>query len=220
MINVVDDTVATNAGNYSIGFSLVDTVENTWIDDTVEKKSTPWVISPKSVSVPEFTSQDTLFPYTGSDVTVSFTYDSNDVTKTGTDTAVAIGTYNVTFNLNDTVNTQWPNGDTTQITKNWAIGKANLPDPTIVCNPGINNEAQIVITTETSVTITVTREGDGEISLTSDRPIDSTDVTVEGNVITLTNLTGYLGVPLYIEIAEGTNYNQYTSNAIYIAQQQ
>jgi hypothetical protein len=143
IISVVDDTVATNAGDYSIGFSLIDTVGNTWIDDTTEKKTTPWV-----------------------------------------------------------------------------IGKATLPDPTIVCNPAINNEAQIVITTETSVTITVTREGDGVISLTGDNYINPSDVSVEGNVITLTNLIGYIGVPLYVTIDEGTNYDEYSTSAIYIAQQE
>ena len=106
-------------GNYSVTYSLDDKINVNWSDNTTNDVTINWKINILSLAIP---SQTTTQRYTGSSVTSSWNnYNTTYMTIDGTTSAITVGTYNVTFALKDTVNTQWSDGAKTSKNVNWIL---------------------------------------------------------------------------------------------------
>ena len=127
-INVSGATWAVNAGSYTATYKLKSTSNYVFSDGTTADKSINWKINAKKLAKP--TASTTSFTYNKSSqgLTIS-NYDSNYMTKSGTDTAVAAASYSVTFALKNTTNTTWSDGTTSNVVISWSIAVLKLTKP-------------------------------------------------------------------------------------------
>lgn len=192
-IIVGGDTAATTAGTKTITFTL-SSANYIWNDETTGVKTATWVILPMAVSIPTLT--NTTFTYDGTEHAPTITYDQDWVTVGGTTAATNAGTQTVTFTLNNQ-SLKWSDETTGQKTGTWSIAKAagsvTLSKSTISLN-----------TSQLTDTFTVTRTGDGAISVTSSDDTIAT-ATISGTTVTVTAVaTG--NVTVTVSVAEGTNW--------------
>jgi hypothetical protein len=119
--------------------------------------------------------QDGTLTYTGSSQSPSWNgYDSTKLTLGGTKTGTNAGEYNATFTPKDGYT--WADGTKTAKTAKWRISKASL---TVTLS-----STALSVAYKTAQTITATRSGDGNISVTSSEPKVAT-VSVDGNNINI-----------------------------------
>lgn len=130
-VTVGGTTEATNAGNYTVTWTLVDTANTQWTDKTNGQKFDTWKISPKVVQIPTLTDNEQT--YDGSELhpTIS-TFSTDEVAQTGVATATATDTYTVYWNLTSTSNYVWNDETTGQKSATWTINKRRVSVPTIV----------------------------------------------------------------------------------------
>lgn len=123
-------------------------------------------------------------------------YDETKMTLSGTQMATNAGSYTMQASLKDD-KYEWPDGTTTAKTVNWSIGKK--------AGSFTKDKTSIQITTnKKSDTITITREGTGAISASSnDTQVATTSVS--GNVITVKGVKSGNCV-ITINVAEDTNH--------------
>ena len=122
------DTSATNAGSYTITYSLAKPDEIEWSDGTTENKTITWEITKASISKPAV-SGETTFTYnkTAQGPTIeNGSPDTSLVTITGTVSETNAGSYNRTFALKDKTNYQWSDGTTKDVVISWKINKATI----------------------------------------------------------------------------------------------
>lgn len=111
---------ASSVGNYSITFSIIDTANYQWADNTTASVSRSWSIVVKAVSIPYLATDEYL--YTGNAITPTISgLDSSSVTAGGDTSATTIGEHTITYTLIDAVNTKWSDGTTAQKTSTWII---------------------------------------------------------------------------------------------------
>ena len=128
-INQSGTTKASAVGTYTVTFTLKDTANYVWKDSTNTAKSISWEIKQVTFSKP--TASVTTFTYNqNSQGPVISNYDATFMNKTGTDTAVAVGTYSVTFALKDKNNHKWSDGTTADVVISWRINVLLLEKPT------------------------------------------------------------------------------------------
>ena len=122
-------------------------------------------------------------------------YDSTKMTIGGTTSGTNAGSYTATFKPKDGY--CWPDGTADAVSVTWKIGKA----------PGSltlsKTEAEIG-GDQTTTTFTVTRAGNGKISVTSSNSSIAT-ASVNGTTVTVTKRGGGT-VTITVKVAEGTNY--------------
>lgn len=141
LVTVTGTTAATARGNYSATFKLkypqnsywfntkLSEYENKNLHDTTDKTFN-WSIGVTQITAPSIST--TYFDYNGSAKTVTISgFDSNTMTKSGTESASARGFYKVTFSLKDKNNTCWSTGGSADIVIEWAIGKKRVAKPTL-----------------------------------------------------------------------------------------
>lgn len=137
-ITITGTTMATEIGNYSATFHLKYPQYSMWdlavlgsdVRYTTDDMTFSWSIGVTSITAP--TISTTYFDYNGSAKTVSISgFDSNTMTKSGTESASARGFYKVTFSLKDKNNTCWSTGGNADIVIEWAIGKKRVAKPTL-----------------------------------------------------------------------------------------
>ena len=116
-------TSATNAGTYSVVFTLVEGYA--WEDGRTENKSVTWTITRATIStVPS--QSNTLF-YDGTPKAPAWrNYNSTQLTLGGTTSATAVGTYTATFTPK--ANYMWSGGSTSAKSVTWAIGSSVADD--------------------------------------------------------------------------------------------
>lgn len=134
-------------------------------------------------------------------------YDATKMTLNGTQSATNAGSYTMQASLkNDKY--EWPDGTTTAKTVNWSIGKK--------AGSFTKDKTSIQITTDKkSDTITITREGTGAISASSnDTQVATTSVS--GNVITVTGIKSGNCV-ITINIAADTNHTAPASQTVNVS---
>ena len=134
-------------------------------------------------------------------------YDATKMMLSGTQSATNAGSYTMQASLKDD-KYEWPDGTTTAKTVNWSIGKK--------AGSFTKDKTSIQITTNNkSDTITITREGTGAISASSnDTQVATTSVS--GNVITVTGVKSGNCV-ITINVAEDTNHTAPASQTVNVS---
>lgn len=140
-IAVSGTTAATNAGTYTVVFSLIDTDADVWEDGTTEDKTATWTIGRQPVEIPTvytgyiqtfdgYTHSPYIY-YNGSSWSYySFVNQYGDIVTVGGDKDVInVGEYDVTFDLVNTTNYMWSDGTVEQKSDTWEIEKAILDVP-------------------------------------------------------------------------------------------
>ena len=125
------DTTATNVGTYTVTFTLADTDNYIWADETTDVKEVSWTIVPQKVTAPALDSTDYTFNNTevgpGS---LDCTDKPYATTASSVFTATDVGTYTITVSLSDKVNYTWDDDTTDDINLEWNINAntINLDD--------------------------------------------------------------------------------------------
>lgn len=134
-------------------------------------------------------------------------YDATTMMLSGTQSATNAGSYTMQASLKDDKH-EWPDGTTTAKTVNWSIGKKE--------GSFTKDKTSIQITTsKKSDTITITREGTGAISASSNNTQVAT-TSVKGNVITVTGVKSGNCV-ITINVAEDTNHTAPASQTVNVS---
>ena len=134
-------------------------------------------------------------------------YDATTMTLSGTQSATNAGSYTMQASLKDDKH-EWPDGTTTEKTVNWSIGKK--------AGSFTKDKTSIQITTsKKSDTVTITREGTGAISASSNNTQVAT-TSVKGNVITVTGVKSGNCV-ITINVAEDTNHTAPASQTVNVS---
>lgn len=134
-------------------------------------------------------------------------YDETKMMLSGTQMATDAGSYTMQASLKDD-KYEWPDGTTTAKTVNWSIGKK--------AGSFTKDKTSIQITNDKkSDTITITREGTGAISASSnDTQVATTSVS--GNVVTVTGVKSGDCV-ITINVAEDTNHTAPASQTVNVS---
>lgn len=131
-------------------------------------------------------------------------YDATKMMLSGTQMATNAGSYTMQVSLTDD-KYEWPDGTTDAKTVNWSIGKK--------AGSFTKDKTSIQITTsKKSDTITITREGTGAISASSNNTQVAT-TSVSGNVITVKGVKSGNCV-ITINVAEDTNHTAPSSQTV------
>ena len=121
-------TSATNAGTYTVTFSLLNSVNTTWNDSTTSNVKCTWSISSRLLAIPTLTNTTYTFDKKSHSPTVH-DYNSTYENQSGMISAVSADTYHLTYSLKNTSNTTWTDGSTSSVTRDWQIDKRKLPQP-------------------------------------------------------------------------------------------
>ena len=134
-------------------------------------------------------------------------YDETKMTLSGTQIATNAGSYTMQASLKDD-KYEWPDGTTTAKTVNWSIDKK--------AGSFTKDKTSIQITTnKKSDTITITREGTGAISASSNNTQVAT-TSVSGNVVTVTGVKSGNCV-ITINVAADTNHTAPASQTVNVS---
>ena len=134
-------------------------------------------------------------------------YDSTKMMLSGTQMATNAGSYTMQASLKDD-KYEWPDGTTTAKTVDWSIGKK--------AGSFTKDKTSIQITTnKKSDTITITREGTGSISASSNNTQVAT-TSVSGNVVTVTGVKSGNCV-ITINVAADTNHTAPASQTVNVS---
>ena len=129
------DTVWRDVGNYTFYVKIKDDYvgQVEWEDGTADtvKVAVTWsVVKGDGLTKPTLSANS--FEWTGGNISPTVNnFDSNTMTKSGSDTAVALGTYSITIALKDKVNTCWADSSTSDITLTYTVTKRTLTKPTL-----------------------------------------------------------------------------------------
>ena len=182
-------TYGTNAGGYTATFTPKTNYK--WSDGTTTAKSVTWKIGKATVSAP---SQKGTLTYTGNALSPSWNnYSSASLTLDGTTSGTNAGSYTATFTPK--ANYKWSDGTTAAKSVTWKIGKAA---------GSLTLSTSSATIYDPTTTFTVTRAGDGAISVASSAPAVAT-ATISGNTVTVTK-KGTGTATITVSVAEGTNY--------------
>ena len=184
-------TSATNAGSYTATFTLGSNYA--WTDGTTAVASVGWTMQRLKVTKPTVKTNPT---YTGGSQSPAWNnYNTTYMTIGGTTSATNAGSYNATFTLKS--NWAWSDGGTGVLTVGWTMNRAA---GSITLNP-----TSISTTVGGTATFTVSRSGNGAITVSSNATgvatvsLSSTTVTVSGKGIGSATIT--------VNVAQGTNHN-------------
>lgn len=193
----VSVTAQTNAGTHTATFTLLNGM---WSDGTTGKKTVNWTIG--RASIPAVPAQSGSLKYDGNPKTPSWdtNYDSNKMTVS-VEAKVNAGT-GYTASFTPTANYQWWDGSIEAKTATWAIGKGDQVVSVSPASVTLNTSAR-------SAKFTVTRNGNGVITATS----NNTGVATVGNInqttgeVTVNSVNDTTGTTVItVKVAEGTNY--------------
>ena len=134
-------------------------------------------------------------------------YDATKMTLSGTQMATNAGSYTMQASLKDD-KYEWPDGTTTAKTVNWSIGKK--------AGSFTKDKTSIQITTNKNPdTITITRDGTGAISASSNNTQVAT-TSVSGNVVTVTGVKSGNCV-ITINVSDDTNHTAPSSQTVNVS---
>lgn len=201
---VITDQVDYNPKTMTYGTTSV--VVSATIGGTAYTASVAVTVS--RIKVPAVPTQSGTLTYNGASQSPTLSgYDATKMTLSGTQSATNAGSYTIQASLKDD-KYEWPDGTTTAKTVNWSIGKK--------AGSFTKDKTSIQITTsKTSDTITITREGTGAISASSnDNQVATTSVS--GNVITVTGVKSGNCV-ITINVAADTNHTAPASQTVNVS---
>lgn len=160
------------------------------------------------IKVPAVPTQSGTLTYNGASQSPMLSgYDATKMMLSGTQSATNAGSYAMQASLKDD-KYEWPDGTTTAKTVNWSIGKK--------AGSFTKNKTSIQITTnKKSDTITITREGTGAISASSnDTQVATTSVSRD--VVTVTGVKSGNCV-ITINVAADTNHTAPASQTVNVS---
>ena len=148
-------------------------------------KTSTFTIGKKSLTVP---SQSGSLTYNKASQSPSWSnYNTTWMTIGGTTSGTNATSYNATFTLKDTTNTQWSDGTTAAKTVTWSIGKYNLSNATIASvssqtytGSQIKPTPAVTVPLPSGSTTTLTVTTDYTYSYTNNTNIGTATVTVTG----------------------------------------
>ncbi len=127
----IENNEQTNAGSYSVTVSIADPENYEWTNGTAEAITFDWTIGKIALEQPALDKTELTYGETG--VTLSG-FDETKMTMSEEDeaklTATNAGEYSITIALADSVNYEWTDGTTDDLTLTWTIKKAVLNAPT------------------------------------------------------------------------------------------
>lgn len=193
----VSVTAQTNAGTHTATFTLLNGM---WSDGTTGKKTVNWTIG--RASIPAVPAQSGSLKYDGNPKTPSWdtNYDSNKMTVS-VEAKVNAGT-GYTASFTPTANYQWWDGSIEAKTATWAIGKGDQVVSVSPASVTLNTSAR-------SAKFTVTRNGNGVITATSNNTGVATvgDINQTTGEVTVNSVNDTTGTAvIMVKVAEGTNY--------------
>ena len=165
-------------------------------DNSSAAKPFTWEIQPLKIDKPVLTDIEKIYsgiaqsPNLGNGL-------STRIEQTGTISEINAGDYNAIFELKDAANTRWADGSIDAVILPWKILKAEnviLLDKNSLSLGNANS----------SVAVTVTYFGDGEISATSSDTDIATAFVSDKKIFVTARATG--GTKIQINISEGKNY--------------
>lgn len=189
----------TNAGSYTATFTPTKNYQ--WSDGGSGAKNATWSIQKATLTtVP---SQSGSLTYNGSAQSPTWSnYNSAALTIGGTNSATDAGTYQASFT--PTANYQWSDG-TGAKTANWTINKA-------AGSLTLSNSVMELTGTKPTASITVTRPGDGAISIENNNTTAVT-ASLSGNTISLTGKANG-SATITVKVAAGKNYTAPSNKTI------
>jgi len=187
-------TGLTNGTQYYIGFYPETTDGGINTDESQRTTGTA-----NRITVSTVPSQSGTLTYDGNAKTPSWSnYDTAKMTIGGTTTGTNAGSYTATFT--PTANYRWADGSTTAKEVTWTIGKA-------AGSLTLSESAVTLNSDNTSKTVTVTRSGNGTISVESSNTSVAT-VSLSGNTITIRSVNDTTGTAtITVKVAASDNYN-------------
>lgn len=131
------DLSATELGKYTIVFSLKNPDKDTWAEEddggTEPYSLNWWIVVPTGgikLSIPSLS--PTSYGYDGDVHSPTINgYDSSKMTKSGTESAVSIGSYDIVFSLKDTSIYKWSDSSITPQTRTWKITSKKISKPSL-----------------------------------------------------------------------------------------
>ena len=120
-------TVSESAkGSYTVTFTLNDTTNYQWADNTSTPYSIVWSIGASAIAKPTL-SGTTSFTYDGNAKTVTVNgYNSETMTFSGTISETSAGNYTAIYSLKDKTNYAWEGGSTEDVILHWSIAPKKL----------------------------------------------------------------------------------------------
>lgn len=197
---------AVDQGTYTVIWTLTDTLNYIWEDETITVKSSTWNIAPQTITIPSLTNASKSYNGSSQGPTIN-NYDLNYMTQSGTTSAINAGTYTITWKLKDS-NYRWSDNTSTDKSASWAIEKISGNITLSLESISLDNSTQ-------SKTVTVTRLGTGSVTASSSDTSIAT-VSVSGtNVIINAIASG--SVIITVNVAADTNYTAATSKTISVS---
>ena len=167
-------------------------------------RTTTFNVTVERQTISAVPSQSGTLTYTGSALSPSWTgYDSTKMTIGGDTVKTDAGSYNATFT--PTANYRWSDGTTTAKTVAWSIGKA-------AGSLSLSPTSITVDTENPTATFTITRAGNGTISI-SNNATGICTATLSGNVVTVTGLASG-SATITVNVAEGSNHEAPSSKTL------
>ena len=206
-ITVGGTTSATNAGNYTVTFTLTSETNYKWSDNTTATKSAGWSIAAKAVTVPTLSNTSKTYNGSPQSPTIS-SYSASEIAVGGTTSATNAGNYTVTFTLKNVTNYKWSDNTTAAKSAAWSIAKA-------AGSMSLSKSSVSLTTSQLTDTVTVTRSGDGAVSATSSDTSIAT-VSVSGTTVTVTAVANG-SATVTVSVAAGTNYLAPSSKTVSVA---
>lgn len=208
-IQIGGDTSATNAGSYTVTYTLKNTSNYVWSDGTTAPKSETWTIAKKSVAKP--TLSNTIKTYNGSSQSPTLpSVNAAEIQIGGTTSATNAGSYTVTYTLKNTSNYVWSDGTAAQKSDSWTINRA-------AGSLSLNKSSLNLGIGVSTGTVTATRSGNGAITATSSKTSVAT-VSVSGTTVTVT-AKGSGTATITVNCAAGTNHNAPASKTVSVTVQ-
>lgn len=203
-----EEVLAVSSYTTSPTTALTAATEKITVTHTASGKTVdiPVRVRNEVLNLPEL--EQTFYVYSGSAQTVKVKhYDAATMTRSGDTSKTSAGSYAVKFTPK--TGYCWPDGTTTAISLPWLIARAEPAVPTLT------PAAVTLDATHKSVTVAVTRSGDGAVE------VDSSDesvavATVSGTNITVkTPTTPKAGkAKITVKVKKGTNYLAFTAGVV------
>ena len=123
------------AGNYSTTYALKNKTNYCWVDNSTANVVIQWSIGKTKITKPTLSGTSFTFDANSHSPTI-IGFDSSTMTMTGSDSAVAAGTYPLTFSLKSS-NYTWDDDSTADVTHTWQISPVTLIEPMLSFNTAI-----------------------------------------------------------------------------------
>ena len=121
-VNQSGTTSSTNAGSWTVTWSLKYPSDTTWSDGTTANKTGSWSVAKRSMTIPSISSAKSFSFIEGTTRSITVAnFNSTYETQSGTTSTSALGTYTITWALRYPANTQWSDGTTGNKTASWSI---------------------------------------------------------------------------------------------------